>query len=115
MIKRNGSYGPETVENMRGGEGSVTIERLLTPSELYEKGRLYAVLTMEPGASIGFHLHEGEMESYYILSGAAEYSDGTETYSLLPGDTTLTQCGEGHTVKSTGDVPLKILALILYN
>jgi len=114
MIKRNGDYKADTVENMRGGDGSVTIEHLLSPAELYDKGRLYALLTLEPGSSIGYHVHEGEMESYYILSGAAEYSDGGAPITLLPGDITLTPSGEGHTVKCAGDVPLKFVAQILF-
>jgi len=99
---------------MRGGVGSVTIETLLTPEELYENGRLYAILTLEPGSSIGFHVHNDEMESYYIISGQAEYVDDTETVNLFPGDTTLTPAGQGHSIKSVGSEPLKFLAQILY-
>ena len=114
MVKRNASYEMNQVENMRGGEGIVTVEKLLTPEELYDKGRLYAKLTLAPGSSIGNHLHEGEMESYYIISGKAEYMDGAEQATLLPGDTTLTRSGGEHSVKSIGDTPLELIALILY-
>ena len=99
---------------MRGGEGVVTIEELLTPAELYEKGRLFAKLTLPPGASIGYHVHEGEMESFYIISGEAEYSDNGEIVSLEPGDTALTLSGESHSIKSTGNVPLELIAIIIY-
>jgi len=114
MVKRNGSYPTEIMEKMRGGDGSAIIERPLTPDELYEKGRLFAVITLEPGSSIGYHVHEGEMETFFILSGEAEYSDGVETVILFPGDTTLTLSGEGHSVRCAGDATLKLLALILY-
>ena len=114
MIKRSGSYMSDKIEKMRGGHGTAIIEHLLKPDELYEKGRLFAVITLEPGASIGYHVHEGEMESFYILSGQAEYSDGLETSILQPGDTTLTLSGEGHTIKCAEKSTLKLLALILY-
>ena len=114
MIKRNGSYPTDNIEKMRGGDGVATIEHLLTPDELYGKGRLFAAITLPPGASIGAHVHDGEMETFHVLSGVAEYGDGIEAATLMPGDTTLTQSGEGHSVKSVGDTPLKLLALILY-
>ena len=114
MIKRKASYPTQRYEKMRDGEGFVTIERLLTPEELYEKGRLYAKIIIEPGCSIGYHVHEGEMESFYIISGEAETNDNGETVTLLPGDTTLTLSGEGHSIKSIGETPLEMLALILF-
>jgi len=114
MIKRKGSYSIDLMEKLRGGEGVVQMEHLLTPEEIYEKGRLFAKFTMAPGASIGPHVHEGEMESFFIISGEAEVTDGGETITLHPGDLSLTQSGEGHTLKSTGDTPLEVIAVILY-
>jgi len=114
MIKRKSSYPITRNEKMRGGEGVAIIESLLTPAELYEKGRLYAKITLEPGSSIGHHMHEGEMETFHIISGVAELVDNGETVTLTVGDTALTQSGESHSVKSIGDTPLEIIALILY-
>lgn len=114
MVKRKGSYAPERIERMREGDGTVLVERLLTPEELYEKGRLYAILTLHPGASIGYHIHENEMESFYIVSGKAEYLDGNETVTLHPGDTALNKSGDGHSVRSIGDTDLVLVAQILY-
>ena len=114
MIKRKDSYEVKINERMRGGEGSVKLEPLLTPEEMNNKGRLYAKITIEPGSSMGFHVHEGEMESYHIISGEAEYDDNGETVTLYPGDTTHTPVGEGHGVKSVGNEPLVIIALILF-
>ena len=114
MVKRKESFSVERNENMRGGDGVVEIKRMLTPEEMYEKGRLYSMLTMEPGSSIGYHVHEGEMESFYVIRGEAEYQDGGETVRLQPGDVTLTQAGEGHSIKSVGSEPLEVIAQILY-
>ena len=114
MVKRSGSYSVQENENMRGGEGVVVIEHLLTPEELYEKGRLYARISLKPGASIGYHVHEGEMESFYIVKGEAEISDNGEVVVLSAGDSILTKSGEGHSVKSVGNDTLEMLALIIY-
>ena len=114
MIKRKGSYPVELKENMRGGDGVVTVESLLTPAEMYDKGRFYARMTFSSGASIGQHVHEGEMESFYIVSGKAEYYDNGETVTLLPGDTALNFSGESHSIKSIGDTQLELIATILF-
>jgi len=114
MIKRKDSYTAQINENMRGGEGTVKIEHLLTPEELNNKGRLYAKISVAPGASIGFHVHENEMEAFFIISGEAQYDDNGETVTLLPGDIAYTPVDTGHAVKSTGNTPLEMIALILH-
>ena len=114
MVKRKSSYETKINENMRGGEGSVKIENLLSPDELNNKGRLFAKITLEPGTSIGSHVHEGEMESFFIISGQAVYDDNGESVTLYPGDTTYTPNGDGHSIKNTGKEALEFIALILF-
>ena len=114
MIKKKGSYAAQKNENMRGGDGVVVIEHLLTPDELYDKGRLYARIIVEPGCSIGEHVHDGEMESFYIVSGEAEILDNGELVTVSAGDSVLTRCGEGHSVRNTGSATLEMIALILF-
>ena len=114
MVRRKTDYSVQQKENMRDGDGVVIIENLLTPAELYENGRLFAKMTLHPGASIGYHVHDGEMESFYIMSGVAEYSDNGDTVTLLPGDTALNPSGDGHSIKSIGDTPLELIAMILF-
>jgi len=114
MIKRNSDYTAQKNENMRGGEGVVVIEHILTAEELYEKGRLYARVTLEPGCSIGSHIHEGEMESYYIINGKAEVSDNGELVTVNAGDSVLTRHGEEHSIKNIGENALSFIALIIY-
>ena len=115
MIKRNTDYTIQKNENMRGGDGIVTVEHLLTPEELYNKGRLYARIIIEPGCSIGQHVHEGEMESYYIIRGEAEVNDNGETVRVSAGDCVLTVDGEGHSIKNIGNDTLEFIGLIIFN
>jgi len=114
MVKRKSEYLVDKNENMRGGQGVVTIEHFLTPSEMHDKGRLFAKITVKPGDSIGFHVHEKEMEAFYIVSGEAEMSDNGEIVVLSAGDTLLTKPGEGHSVKSVGKEALEMIALIVF-
>ena len=113
MIKKKESFEVTVLENMRGGEGSVRIEKMWNPeSELKANNRLFAKLVLEPGSSIGFHRHEDEEEVFVVLRGVAEADDDGEIVTLEIGDSILTADGAGHSIKSVGDEPLELLAVI---
>jgi len=114
MIRRNGSYETVENENMRGGKGTVKIENLLAKNEFYGKGRLFARITIPVGGSIGYHVHEGEMESFYIVKGNGVISDNGEDKLISPGDTVLTKSNEAHSVVCEGEEPLEMIALIIF-
>lgn len=103
-------------ENVFGGEGVILFEYLLEEEQLKGMCRLYAKITMKPGSSLGYHVHEGESETYYILSGTGTYlntkKEETEVYR---GDVTYTSSGEGHGIKNTGNENLVFMALIIYD
>ena len=114
MVRKNHTYPVKENQNMRGGDGVVTVESLLTPQELYQKGRLFARITLQPGCSIGSHLHEGEMESCYVAKGRADFDDNGVPVAIEAGDTTLTPSGQRHSVRNTGSEPVELIALILF-
>ena len=60
-------------ENVKGGEGTVLFDYLLGDEQLQGMCGMYAKVTLPPGSSIGYHTHEGDSESYYILSGQGTY------------------------------------------
>ena len=115
MIRHNGEYRLEQRVEMRGGKGAVRIEHLLEPAEhLTSATRLFARLTLDPGVSIGVHVHDGEEEIFHILSGRGEFDDNGKTVPLVPGDTTVTGGGASHGIANTAaDQPLVVLATIL--
>ena len=68
MIRRENECTKDTREPMRGGDGTVKLTHFInSPEELYDKGRLFAKLTLEPGTGIGYHVHETDSELFYIL------------------------------------------------
>jgi len=101
---------------IRGGKGE-TEQRLITEGvdELFGKGRLFNHMIIQPGNSIGEHVHEGDNEIFYFLSGTGEYNDNGTIVQVGPGDTTVCHDGEKHSLVNIGDVPLEFIALILYN
>ncbi len=67
-----------------------------------------------PGSGTDYHVHTGDAELYYILSGKGEYNDNGTIQTIEAGDVTFTPSGTGHGVKCIGNEPLELTALILY-
>lgn len=78
-----------------------------------EKVRMFGFAELLPGEEIKYHTHEGESETYYILSGRGLYNDSGVECEILPGSVTFTPSGSGHGMKNTGDENLNFIALIL--
>lgn len=114
MVRKQADQTVTVNENMRGGDGKIRLEAMLTAAELYGKGRLFSRVVVKPGCSIGFHRHENEMEAYVVVSGGGEYDDNGTTVYISEGDVTLTVDGEGHGVINNADADLVLLALILF-
>ena len=102
-------------KKMFNGEGEAEMHVILNGAdEMYNKGRVFNHVYLAPGAEIGWHVHKGDGETYYILSGKGEYSDNGNIITVGPGDTTFVDEGEGHSMKNIGEEPLEAIALILY-
>ena len=103
-------------KKMFGGAGEALRVQILTgDEELYHKGRLFSHIYLEPGTEIGWHIHHGDGETYYILKGRGEYSDNGVLTEVGPGDVTQVNDGEGHSLRCLGDETLEMIALILYS
>ena len=87
------------IEHMCEGNGHVIIKELLDEKQLNGKCGLYAEVTLEPGCSLGFHMHYGESE--------------TSWRHVKAGDITFTPDGRGHGLANTGNTDLVFMALII--
>lgn len=100
--------------NSCGGVGEIYLEHIIGPKERGENCQLYARVTIPAGSSCGYHKHEGNAETYFILSGEAEYSDNGIVRTVRAGDVTYTPDGSSHGMDNTkGKEPLVFIALIL--
>ncbi|MDR1596225.1 MAG: cupin domain-containing protein, partial [Treponema sp.] len=61
MIVRHNAMEIEKKEKMKGGDGFVTMTYFVPPNT-EKNARLIAELSLEPGASIGYHQHDNETE-----------------------------------------------------
>ncbi len=113
MIRRVAEMEKDVRERMREGRGSVEILHVFRSSELKGKTRLFARLRLAVGSSIGYHVHEGEEEIFYILTGSALVTEGGQVSRVGPGEAVLTGGGSGHSIENAGTGPLELLAVIL--
>lgn len=107
------------MENVKGGAGEVFIEYLIGEEEFKGMGRLFAKYTLPKGSSFGYHVHQGDSETYYVISGTGKYTGfkGDEKTEAIvsAGDVVYTPDGEGHTLENIGDEDLVLIILVLFN
>ncbi len=99
---------------MRGGKGEVSLGFSVGPENQIEGSSFHMVATvdLDPGSSIGYHIHENDEEMYQVLSGNGLYSDNGRDVEIKRGDVMVCPRGEGHSITNTGDAPLIFLAVI---
>ena len=105
----------ETVKvAMRGGDGQVICKDFLDKGEYDGKARLFSTLTLEPGCSIGRHVHENEEEVFYVLQGVATYDDNGAIVKMYPGDSCICRNGQAHSIANREESgTLTVVAVIL--
>lgn len=64
---------------------------------------------------MGYHVHQGNAEAYYILSGEGIYDDNGTVRTVKAGDVTYTPSGKGHGLENKGPNDLVFVALIINN
>ena len=114
MIRKATECNKEYRENMRGGNGTVEITNFATPAELNDKGRLFANITLKPGCSIGYHVHEKDSELFYLIKGTALYNDNGTECTLSAGDVMICPAGTGHSIANIGEEDVEVCAVIGY-
>ncbi|MDR3230953.1 MAG: cupin domain-containing protein [Synergistaceae bacterium] len=115
MIRKKGAHRVEIREKMVGGLGNTELRHILEKDEMGGHGRLFAVNVLQPGCSIGWHVHKGEYEVYHMLWGEAVYEDSDHSRTVMkPGDTSLIENGGGHAIANESDKEAAFLAVVLF-
>ena len=100
---------------VQGGIGDIMCYHVIEKEEFAGHGRLYSRFVLPPGTSIGWHVHEGETEPYYILAGEGTFTDSDGSVHLVhKGDCCIIEEGHGHSIANNGTEDLEFMALI-YN
>lgn len=115
MIRKNSELEIEYREKMRDGDGTVKLTSFISgPEELNGKGRLFSRITLEPGCSIGYHIHDKDAELFYILNGTPDYNDDGVITTISAGDVTICPTGHGHGIANHTDETIELIAVIVY-
>lgn len=114
MIKRNADMTSTVKVNMRGGDGQAVVTDILDKGEYQGNARLIGTILLEPGCSIGAHVHENEEEVFYIIEGTATYDDNGKQEILNAGDSCVCLGGQKHSIANrTENEKLVVFAVIL--
>lgn len=114
MIRKASECKQELRVNMRGGNGTVEMKSFASVEELNNKGRLFGTITLKPGCSIGFHVHEKDSELFYLIKGEAVYNDNGEEKAVSAGDVMICPAGTGHAIANNSDEVVELAAVIVY-
>ena len=101
--------------NAQGGEGSPKFRYLFSAEELGRRADMMAVITLQPGESVGVHPHETNGEAYYILEGAATVTEDGESRELHAGDAEFCADSHTHSIRNHTDSVTRFLAMIVPN
>lgn len=115
MIRKASELEKVRREAFTNGVGGGYATHALPPGEKMPGSRFQMVsrIELDPGSSIGPHLHGENEEVYWILSGEGIYNeDGTEV-PAGPGDVFIALQGHTHGLKNTGSGPLEMIAVIV--
>jgi mannose-6-phosphate isomerase-like protein (cupin superfamily) len=97
-----------------GGKGLINFARVAERSGLAGACNFLDVAELPPGTSVGLHTHAGTEEEFYlILEGTGEMTRNGEVFPVEPGDLIRNPPGGTHSLRTTGDQPLRMFVFEL--
>lgn len=96
----------QVLHNFKGGEGQLNTRNYVDSENKIMFSRL------APGASSGFHVHEGNSEIVYIVSGKAEFLYDDKTEVVEAGQVHYCPMGHGHSMRNHWDEDIVYLAIV---
>ncbi len=94
------------VVNKTNGRHSTLI---MTEADMGAKGFIVGCHTMDPGGGAEFHTHEKEQEAMFFYEGSGIATVDGVDYAIEPESIMLAPAGVKHSIKNTGDGPLKFV------
>ena len=113
MLNREKHQDVMTLENLRGGKGTIRKQTLIAPEDSCGKFKMCAKLTIRPGRTIGEHSHMPDAEFCYLLDGELVIADGGEEYTVRAGDAWMCGDGASHYTRNDSDKSATLLAIVV--
>jgi mannose-6-phosphate isomerase-like protein (cupin superfamily) len=112
MVVHRNEMKVEPKERLRNGEGTAIFTHFVEGGT-QNNIRLAAEIALPPGASIGYHQHEGETEYFVFLEGTGIANDNGTEVPVKKGDVMITGNGAYHGVRNSGTGSLVFNAFII--
>ena len=103
----------KTTESNQNGNIKLYLSNLADFDTKNPKLRTFALAQLKPGEEVEFHMHEGECEYYYLISGTGIDNDNGSFVEIKPGTVTYAPSGTGHGIKNADNKMLEFIALII--
>lgn len=113
MVIQSKDMKTQSRQEVRGGSGTVDFLHIVPEGFMPDKSRLFSVMILEKGCSIGRHGHTDETEIYYVLEGEGVINDNGTQQPFRKGDCSVCGGGAFHSVSNEKDETLKIVAVII--
>ena len=114
MIKKREQQ-EKTYEYSPEGREAFALYNLAGFEGINEKIKQFSYVEINEGEEVPFHVHEGNAENYYIISGRGLYNDNGIESEVGSDVITFTPSGSGHSLKNIGVGKLCFIALVLKN
>lgn len=114
MIRKENERTIDIKQNFKDGPEEVHFKTIASSDELFNKIKMYSVLTFKKDCGIGYHDHQNEEEVILVLNGKAKYNDDGFETELEAGDVAICEDGRSHSITNVSDEELKIVAMVLY-
>ena len=101
----------DTLQNYRGGKGSVRYRRALDPTVFLSNWSYMDHLVISPGSSEGLHRHPKVGEVYYVISGDGEVKVNSETSPIHKGDGIPVLPNDPHSLTNNGSQDLELMII----
>lgn len=104
---RNDTSGLAYTQRQVGGEGVCRWKMLMNGMHLEGEWNCVEFVVIEPGASVGEHVHMRTEEIYYIISGRAIVMMDGRRIEARPGDLITTPIGSSHSIANHGEADME--------
>lgn len=111
MLRKTDNMQKMVLNRCHDGEGDLICQVVLDTADSQLGIRYMHHDWLEPGASIGEHLHQGTEELYFIVSGSGLMLLDGKCIPVGPGDVSLVESGHTHGITNNTKNLLEILVL----